>query len=71
MKRLTAAALFGLLSASMAIADPVEGTWKTQPGETGGYAHVKIASCGAALCGTIVQVFGGDGSTDDDPISSD
>ena len=31
------------LSAGAAFADPVEGTWKTEPGDTGGYLHVDLA----------------------------
>ncbi len=45
------------LSAAMAMADAASGTWKTEPGDTGGYLHVKIATCGAALCGTIAQAY--------------
>ena len=40
-------AVLGLCNA--ASADPV-GTWLTE----GGKSHIKIAKCGAALCGTIV-----------------
>lgn len=43
--------------ATAALADPVEGVWKTQPGETGGYLHVQIAPCGSAICGTIKNAF--------------
>jgi uncharacterized protein (DUF2147 family) len=38
-------------------ADPVEGTWKTKPDASGSYGYVKIAACGAALCGTLTQKF--------------
>ncbi|PTV95380.1 uncharacterized protein DUF2147 [Rhodobacter aestuarii] len=48
------------LFAGAALADPIEGLWKTQP-DDGAYAHVKIAPCGAAYCGTIVKSFNADG----------
>jgi len=63
-KRAVAAAaviVAGLVSA--AGADPVSGLWKTQPGETGGYAHVEIAPCGASICGTIVKTVAGDAAS--------
>lgn len=55
---LTLAAL--ALSAGAALADPVEGTWKTQV-DDGAYAHVQMAPCGPAICGTIVRTFKADG----------
>lgn len=44
------------LTAGAAAADPIEGVWQTQPDE-GSFAHVTIAPCGAAFCGTISQTF--------------
>lgn len=44
------------LAANMALADPVEGVWKTQV-DDGSYAHVTIAPCGGAFCGVISQTF--------------
>lgn len=48
------------LVASVAVADPIEGLWKTQP-DDGSYAHVKITPCGANFCGNIVQTFNDSG----------
>lgn len=48
------------MMAGAASADPVEGTWKTQP-DDGAYAHVRMAPCGDKLCGVIVQTFNGSG----------
>ncbi|MEP2534084.1 DUF2147 domain-containing protein [Shimia sp.] len=62
MKQTFLAAAALLFGASVASADPVEGTWKTAPGDSGGYLHVVIATCGAALCGTIAQAIAADGS---------
>ncbi|EAQ03402.1 hypothetical protein OB2597_02242 [Pseudooceanicola batsensis HTCC2597] len=54
-------ALAGLvLSAGAALADPVEGTWQTQV-DDGAYAHVRIAPCGPAYCGTMTRTFNSDG----------
>lgn len=44
------------LAGTAAIADPIEGVWQTQPDE-GAFAHVTIAPCGAAFCGTITRTF--------------
>lgn len=68
LKRCTAgiAALF--LSASMALAaDPVLGTWKTQPGDDGNYAHVTLTPCGAQICGVIAKAFSPAGKSLDTP----
>jgi len=56
MKKLTLAATFAVL-ATGAFADPVDGSWKTQPGDDGSYLHVSIAPCGSAICGTIDNAF--------------
>ncbi|TGN59376.1 DUF2147 domain-containing protein [Paracoccus liaowanqingii] len=45
-----------LLSAGAAAADPIEGLWQTQPDE-GAFAHVTVAPCGGAFCGTIARTF--------------
>ncbi len=49
-----------IVSAGASLADPVEGIWQTQPDE-GSYAHIKMAKCGAAICGTIARSFNSDG----------
>lgn len=48
------------LAAGAALADPVEGLWQTQP-DDGAYAHVTMAPCGPAICGTITRTFKADG----------
>lgn len=55
---LTLAAL--ALTAGAALADPVEGIWKTQV-DDGAYAHVAIKPCGAQFCGIIVRTFNSSG----------
>ncbi|MGR3759854.1 DUF2147 domain-containing protein [Roseobacteraceae bacterium NS-SX3] len=49
----------GLASAASA-ADPVLGTWKTQP-DDGSYAYVKMDMCGQAVCGKIARTFNAEG----------
>lgn len=60
MKKLALAVAGFVVGATAAFADPIEGTWQTQP-DDGFYAHVKIAPCGANFCGTIARSFGPDG----------
>ena len=52
--------------AGAAFADPVIGTWKTEPGDTGGYLHVAVAKCGSEICGTIAKAYDGAGSSSGD-----
>ncbi|PJE26172.1 hypothetical protein PSM7751_01300 [Pseudooceanicola marinus] len=58
-KALVAAGLVAL-GAGAAMADPVEGIWKTEV-DDGSYAHVTFAPCGAALCGVISRTFNNSG----------
>ena len=58
LKRLALALAAATAFAVPAAADPAEGTWRSQPGETGGYIHVRIATCGSNVCGTITDVVG-------------
>lgn len=58
MKHLIAAAL--LVMATRALADPVHGMWQTQA-DDGAYAHVQMAPCGAAICGTFKRTFNATG----------
>lgn len=49
-----------LAMAGAAAADPAEGLWQTEV-DDGNFAHVRIATCGAAVCGTIERTFNGSG----------
>ena len=62
MKQLIAAVALTLCGTALA-ADPVVGTWKTETGETGGYLHVDITTCGASICGKIAKVLGSDNTS--------
>ena len=52
---ITAVSLSVLSTATLA--DPVDGLWKTEPGDEGNYLHVSIQPCGSAICGTIDSAF--------------
>jgi uncharacterized protein (DUF2147 family) len=57
MRLLAMTAALTLLAAAPALADPLEGTWKTRPDDNGNFGHVQIVPCGPAFCGTLVQAF--------------
>lgn len=42
--------------ASLAAADPLEGTWQTEP-DDGAFAHVVVEPCGENYCGKIARTF--------------
>jgi uncharacterized protein (DUF2147 family) len=46
---------------SAALADPVLGIWQTRKDDNGNFGHVEIKPCGAAVCGTLVKAFNGEG----------
>lgn len=52
--------LLAALAASPASAQSATGLWRTEPGETGAYAHVRIAPCAGTdrLCGVVDEVVG-------------
>jgi uncharacterized protein (DUF2147 family) len=54
------------LATSASGADPVTGTWQTEPGDTGGYLHVKIDPCADRICGVILRAFDKDGAPVED-----
>ncbi|CUH53312.1 DUF2147 domain-containing protein [Shimia sp. R11_0] len=62
MKKTLLAAAMTLAAATTALADPVEGIWKTAANDEGSYLHVKVAACGSDICGTIHKAFDASGS---------
>ncbi|MEM7632402.1 MAG: DUF2147 domain-containing protein [Pseudomonadota bacterium] len=58
---LTLAAVLTVLGAPLA-ADPVLGTYKTQPGDEGNFAHVQIYQCETNICGVIRKAFDASGA---------
>lgn len=65
MKSLIIAAALAV-SATIAVADPVEGIWKTQP-DDGAFATIEMTQCGAKICGAVKQAYNMQGQ----PIASD
>lgn len=61
-RKLVIAALSLLIASPAVAADPVVGLFKTQPGDTGRYAHVEIYQCDANICGVIRKAFDEKGS---------
>ncbi len=61
MKRAFLIGCMAAVLAAPAAADPVLGTYQTQPGDTGNYAHVEIYQCEANICGVIRKAFDGAG----------
>ena len=59
MKRMATAAAALILLGTAAMADPVFGTWKTEPGDDGNFAHVTISECGGKICesGLLTPLF--------------
>ena len=56
MKTSLIAALLAVSPTALA-ADPILGTWKTQP-DYGGYAHVEVRECNdGKICGWIMRTF--------------
>lgn len=53
--------------AGIAAADPLEGNWRTPSDDNGNSGIVQVAPCGAALCGTLVQAFDGNGAAIQSP----
>ncbi len=56
MKRLIFTLAMLAFGGGAALADPIEGLWKTQP-DKGAYAYVQIKPCGANFCGDIARTF--------------
>ncbi len=61
MKKLLLAMVLSL-AAGAALADPVEGTWKTKPDDNGDFGYVEIKPCGPAFCGTLIKAFDSTGA---------
>ncbi len=66
MKKLMLAAAM-VVMAGTAFADPVHGIWKTKPDDNVNFGHVKIETCGATICGTLVKAFDVAGKEMDSP----
>lgn len=61
-RALKAAALALAVATPALAADPVLGTFKTETGDTGTFAHVELYECGPTICGVIRKAFDASGS---------
>lgn len=62
MMRCLAALAVSLAVAGTALAaDPVVGSWKTQPDDNGHFGLVDVKPCGALICGTLLHAYDGTG----------
>ena len=52
-----AASLVMALSGAAFAADPLEGTWRTTKDDNGNSGLIEVSTCGAALCGVLVQSY--------------
>jgi uncharacterized protein (DUF2147 family) len=57
MKKFTLSAMALLLSAGAAMADPLEGMWRTAKDDNGHSGLIKVAPCGNQLCGTLIKAY--------------
>jgi uncharacterized protein (DUF2147 family) len=48
------------VSATSAFAEPITGTWQTEP-DNGNYAHIQMTACGEKICGVIARSFNASG----------
>ena len=61
MTRLIAALMAATLATAASAQDAVVGTWQTEV-DDGAFAYVTMLSCGAAVCGTIINTYKADGA---------
>ncbi|MEK6215826.1 MAG: DUF2147 domain-containing protein, partial [Boseongicola sp.] len=60
--RASLAALAFVVAGPVFAADPVIGTFKTQPDDNGNFGHVEIYDCDGAICSVIRKAFDGAGT---------
>ena len=53
MKRLNFIIALAALVASPAIADPIEGLWRTSPDDHGDIGFIRVTTCGSTFCGKL------------------
>lgn len=63
MRTKTLITAFAIMLAGPAFAaDPIIGLYKTQPGDSGSFAHVEIYECETNICGVIRKAFDASGA---------
>lgn len=65
--QLLKSAVILVLSAGAALADPVEGMWRTKADDNGNSGLIQITPCGNAFCGKLVKAFDSAGKELDSP----
>ncbi|MDV4146123.1 DUF2147 domain-containing protein [Shimia sp. FJ5] len=53
MTRITSLFLMAVFAAGAAVADPIEGLWRTAPDDHGDIGYIRVAQCGLTFCGTL------------------
>ncbi|BDW85930.1 MULTISPECIES: DUF2147 domain-containing protein [Roseicyclus] len=53
MTRIWTAIFLTVLSVGPALADPIEGLWRTAPDDHGDIGYIRVEPCGATFCGTL------------------
>ena len=61
MKTVLAGLAALLITPALALADPLEGMWRTVADDNGNSGLIQVAPCGNRLCGTLVKAFGAGG----------
>ena len=63
MKKMLIAATALMMTTGTAMADPAAGLWRSENSEdTGRFMHVRVAPCGAEICGVIQDVYESNGT---------
>ena len=62
MKRIMLALGALMISAGAAMADPLEGLWRTARDDNGNSGLIQVAPCGDALCGTLIRAYDANGN---------
>ncbi len=57
MKRMMMAAVLALIAGAVQAQDALIGDWRTAPDDNGHTGLIRVAQCGASLCGTLVEAF--------------
>lgn len=61
MIHIRAIAILGASAVPALAGDPAIGVWQTEPDRKNLVSHIKVRSCGPALCGTVIRAFDTDG----------
>jgi uncharacterized protein (DUF2147 family) len=61
MKHIATLLLISLFAASPAIADPIEGLWRTAPDDHGDIGFIRVSNCGATYCGILEKAESAEG----------